>query len=192
MATKVKPLDLSNILRDAFLSGAGVAKNGAIPEDVYRRWVEYDLDENPCFERIVDALREHKDAVSLVERGTLPETVVSQKTIDEAAKRIYEELVPLSVRGGWNPDKLTAQQSQAVDLARAAYGVDPYIRLPGPLVWREYDDGKWHRAEQHAIERLASGRWRLHGSCGVGEGEFTRLDDAKNVAQQRTNGVKVC
>jgi len=52
----VKPLDLANVIRDAFLAGAGMdtskRKTQRIPEDVYERLNKYDPEHVPAFKRL--------------------------------------------------------------------------------------------------------------------------------------------
>lgn len=57
--TDVKPLDLSNLLKHAFLSGILAARN--IPADQLlidgpTLWLDYDPTPNPAFTRITSAL----------------------------------------------------------------------------------------------------------------------------------------
>lgn len=58
MPDDLKPLDLSNLLRDAFLAGAGYETNGIHkikPED-QGRWIKYDPSDNPSYHRILKAI----------------------------------------------------------------------------------------------------------------------------------------
>lgn len=52
----VKPLDLANVIRDAFLAGAGMdtskRETQRIPEDVYERLNKYDPEHVPAFKRL--------------------------------------------------------------------------------------------------------------------------------------------
>lgn len=59
MATKtnkVKPFDLSTLLRDAFLSGRGLKDGDKLSEEDVKAWVEYDPENIPAYQRIVSAL----------------------------------------------------------------------------------------------------------------------------------------
>lgn len=62
-AAKVKPLDLANVIRDAFLAGAGMdtASKEAkrIPADILGRLNSYDPEHVPAYHRIVAVIRTH-------------------------------------------------------------------------------------------------------------------------------------
>lgn len=53
---QVTSMDLSTLLRDAFMAGAGVPKNTRIPFDVMKRWVDYDPTGNAAYTRLAAAL----------------------------------------------------------------------------------------------------------------------------------------
>lgn len=64
----VKPLDLSNLLRHAFLSGRGASKKGISDADV-RAWAGYDPEECPAFARIRSALLTASEPGAGYDRG---------------------------------------------------------------------------------------------------------------------------
>lgn len=69
---RISPLALSNLLRDAFMSGAGIHPYTRIPEDVQERWLTYSpegavLDR---YEEIQQAIEEHNNEVIKVQRDT--------------------------------------------------------------------------------------------------------------------------
>ena len=57
---KVKPLDLANLLKHAFLAGAGMNMEPGviqrIPDELNERYMDYDPSELACYERILAAL----------------------------------------------------------------------------------------------------------------------------------------
>lgn len=53
---KVKPFDLSTLLRDAFLSGRGLKDGDKLSEEDVKAWVEYDPEAIPAYQRILSAL----------------------------------------------------------------------------------------------------------------------------------------
>jgi len=59
-AVKVKPLDLANLLKHAFLAGAGMNMEPGviqrIPDELNERYMDYDPSELACYERILAAL----------------------------------------------------------------------------------------------------------------------------------------
>lgn len=59
---KLKPLDLSNLLKHAFLSGFVAAKNlpAHEPYNGIESWVEYDPSECSAYNRINEALKKDK------------------------------------------------------------------------------------------------------------------------------------
>lgn len=52
----VKPLDLSNLLRHAFLAGRGLKEFDKLSEEDKAAWADYDPEKLPCFQRILSAL----------------------------------------------------------------------------------------------------------------------------------------
>lgn len=55
-ANKVKPLDLSVLLRDAFLSGRGLKDGDRLSDEDVKAWMEYNPEHLPPYKRIVEAL----------------------------------------------------------------------------------------------------------------------------------------
>ncbi|TGV74569.1 hypothetical protein EN788_70690, partial [Mesorhizobium sp. M2D.F.Ca.ET.145.01.1.1] len=53
---KVKPLDLSTVLRDAFLAGRGLTTGDKLSEADQAAWTEYDPTRMNAFNRITGAL----------------------------------------------------------------------------------------------------------------------------------------
>ena len=53
---KVKPLDLSTILRDAFLAGRGLTDGERLSEEDLAAWVRYDPERMAAYRRIACAL----------------------------------------------------------------------------------------------------------------------------------------
>lgn len=56
MTEKVKPLDLSAIIRDAFLSGRGLKDGDKLSEEDQKAWMDYDPTEHRAYKRIYAAL----------------------------------------------------------------------------------------------------------------------------------------
>lgn len=56
MADKVKPFDLSTLMRNAFLSGRGLKDGEKLSEEDVKAWVEYDPESIPAYKRVVSAL----------------------------------------------------------------------------------------------------------------------------------------
>jgi hypothetical protein len=54
--SKPKPLDLTNLLRHAFFSGRGIAKNGKVSHSAQLAWLDYDPFELEEFRSINAAL----------------------------------------------------------------------------------------------------------------------------------------
>lgn len=54
--SKVKPLDLSTLLRDAFLTGRGLGDGDKLTEADVAAWMAYDPESTPAYKRIVAAL----------------------------------------------------------------------------------------------------------------------------------------
>lgn len=55
-ASKVKPLDLSVMLRDAFLAGRGLKDGDRLSEADQAAWMAYDPERMAAYERVMTAL----------------------------------------------------------------------------------------------------------------------------------------
>ena len=55
-SAKIKPMDLSTLLRDAFLAGRGLKDGDRLSEEDQAAWAAYDPEYLPPYKRIVAAL----------------------------------------------------------------------------------------------------------------------------------------
>lgn len=126
---KPKPLDLSTLLRHAFLSGRGLKENDNLSPADQAAWMEYDPTEMKAFNRITGAL----DASA----GPIAAAVALVDKHLEAAKRCKDE--PLYKNGV--PMGILIQDLQELRESVAALG-DRKARQPGQPLRVEVEGGR--------------------------------------------------
>lgn len=133
MTSKVKPLDLSYVMRHAFLSGVVAARNIPPGEECVgpTLWLDYDPHPNPAYDRIRAAIEAPDETAAL--RAKLAEV---ERERDHIRDRIGSEI---QHRCDAEADR-DEERKLADDLAYSLKAANHYLRKAGYTPYTEATD----------------------------------------------------
>lgn len=128
----VKPLDLSNLLRHAFMSGAGYGAGDRISDFDVQRWVEYNPEGLKPYERICAALApsDAEPVGYLISRdGKLDADPFSRQKLTDADKA-----------AGFTEEPLYTHPDSSSEAVRALEAIAEYATIPAGDWRRKYPE----------------------------------------------------